>query len=168
MKSYKLSTGQTLDENSINEFGDLELEVQWANWTVSAIFTRDDDNPESADAAVALFERIYAKREFWLMLAYNQLKTKLIEDDWDNYDDYVDTYREDDYWNFPFSSMKYSLFNELLAETELTHVGFGTEGELLFKFYSYLRDCGFDVTGTETDKLTTVKSSEDDWDDMDE
>ena len=165
MKNYELSIGQTLNENNINEFGDLELKVQWANWKVSAIFTRDDDDSEKADNAVALFERVYAKREYWLMLAYHQLKIKLIEDIGDDYEDYVDAYREVDSWNPPFSEMKYSFFNELLAEIELTHVFFGSEGELIFMFYDYSRECNLKVVGTESEKLTAVESNEDDWDD---
>ena len=67
-----------LDEENINNNGEFELEIQWANWSVATVFTPDPDNPGCADNAVALFERVYAKREYWLMLAYFKLKEMII------------------------------------------------------------------------------------------
>lgn len=145
----------------VNKYGEFECRVQWANWPVSVILTNDDDNPETAESAAALFERVFDKREYWLMLAYHQLKVKLIEDMGDDYEDYASAYRRKDSFDLPFTAMKYSFFNELLAETELSNVFFGTEGEILFKFYSFSRNCYYDVSGTETEGLTTVECSDD-------
>ena len=159
MKNYRLSTGQLLSEKNINRRGDLELKVQWndewTDWPVSVIFTRDDDSYESADNSVALFERIYAKREYWLMLAYHQLKVNIIDDDiCDEYENYIN---RDAAMEPPFYTMKYSIFDELLMGIEMTHAFFGTEGEIVFLFYDFSRDCSFRVSGTETERLTTVE-----------
>jgi molybdate transport system ATP-binding protein len=79
MKTYELSNGIMLDEENINDSGAFETAVQWANWNVSTVFTPDENNPGTADNAVALFERVYAKREYWLMTAYYRLKVMLID-----------------------------------------------------------------------------------------
>lgn len=89
----------------VNEYGDFECRVQRANWPVSIILTRDDDNPETAESAAALFERVFEKREYWLMLAYHQLKVKLIEDMGDDYEKYASGYRKKDSFDLPFSGM---------------------------------------------------------------
>ena len=169
MKTYELSNGTILDEESINDKGAFETEVQWANWSVSTLFTPDEENPESADNAVALFERVYAKREYWLMMAYYRLKDMLIDRMMiEDYDGFAEMYRDEEYWNLPLSFMKFSLFDHLLDKYELDRVVFGNNGELSFYFYDYAMDNGYIVSGTETDRLTKVEGGCDNWDDIEQ
>ena len=86
---------------------------------------------------VEIVERVYAKREYWLMLAYNLLKVKLVENLGDKYEEYVDMYRSD-YSSFPGTKrsilLKCSLFDEILQETELTHVFLAMKENLFLNF----------------------------------
>lgn len=169
MKAYELSNGMILDEENINSKGDFELVIKWANWNVATIFTPDDNDPDSADNAVALFERVYAKSEYWLMMAYYKLKEMIISRmTIEDYDEQAQIYKEENYWNLPLSALKFSLFDHLLAEYELEHVIFGNDGEIIFMFYDYSMDNGYIVSGTETDKLTKVEGGCDNWDDIEQ
>ncbi|MBR5181635.1 MAG: hypothetical protein IKW88_05225 [Clostridiales bacterium] len=169
MKAYELSNGMMLDEENINNNGEFELEIQWANWSVTTVFTPDDDNPGCADNAVTLFERVYAKREYWLMLAYFKLKEMIISRmTIEDFDGSAQMYRDEEYWNLPLNFMKFSLFDQLLAQYELDRVVFGSNGEISFMFYDYAMDNGYIVSGTETDKLTKVEGSDDNWDDIEQ
>lgn len=158
-----------LDDENINNNGEFELEIQWCNWTVSTVFTPDNNNPESADEAVALFERVYAKSEYWLMLAYYKLKEMIIDRmNVEDYDSVAAMYKEDEYWNLPLNFMKFALFDHLLADYELDRVIFGNDGAVSFKFYDYKLDNGYTVSGNETDKLTRVEGDTDNWDDIEQ
>ena len=169
MKAYELSNGMLLDDENINNNGEFELEIQWANWSVSTVFTPDPENPDNADNAVALFERVYAKREYWLMLAYYKLKEMIISRmTIEDFDGFAQMYRDEEYWNLPLNFMKFSLFDQLLAQYELDRVVFGNSGEIAFMFYDYAMDNGYIVSGTETDKLTKVEGGADNWDDIEQ
>lgn len=169
MKAYELSNGMMLDDENINNNGDFEAEIEWANWSVSTVFTPDIDDPGCADNAVALFERVYAKREYWLMLAYYKLKEMIISRmSVEDYDGFAVLYRDEEYWNLPLSFMKFSIFDQLLEKYELDKVVFGNNGELSFMFYDYSMDNGYIVSGTESDKLTKVEGGCDNWDDIEQ
>ena len=169
MKTYELSNGIMLDEENINDSGAFETAVQWANWNVSTVFTPDENNPGTADNAVALFERVYAKREYWLMTAYYRLKVMLIDRMMiEDYDGFTEMYRDEEYWNLPLSFMKFSLFDHLLDKYELDRVVFGNNGELSFYFYDYAMDNGYIVSGTEADRLSKLEGGCDNWDDIEQ
>ncbi|MBR3465009.1 MAG: hypothetical protein IKH23_08025 [Clostridiales bacterium] len=169
MKAYELSNGMMLDDENINNNGDFEAEIEWANWSVSTVFTPDADDPGCADNAVALFERVYAKREYWLMLAYYKLKEMIISRmSVEDYDGFAVLYRDEEYWNLPLSFMKFSIFDQLLEKYELDKVILGNNGELSFMFYDYSMDNGYIVSGNETDKLTKVEGGCDNWDDIEQ
>ena len=176
MKEYKLSCGVTLDENSFNvEHGCYNPMVEWNGFGytgLSTTFTPDEDDPDSFDCSVELFERIYTRRELWFMKAYHQLKLKLIDDienSGDNYEDYVTEYRDGSRVcgsESPLYVYNYAYFDELLCEIALCGVILGNEGEVIFAFYDASRECYYEVSGTESQGLTSVKTIDGDIEGM--
>lgn len=168
MKEYKLSCGVALDENSFNEENECyDPMIEWKGFGYSGVpttFTPNEDDPDSYDCSVELFERIFARRELWFMKAYHQLKLKLIDDienSGDNYEDYVTEYRDGSRVcgkQSPFYASTYAFFDELLCEIALCGVILGNEGEVIFAFYDASRECYYEVSGTESQGFASVKT----------
>ncbi|MBR3533304.1 MAG: hypothetical protein IKN80_05415 [Clostridiales bacterium] len=168
MKEYKLSCGVTLNYSCFDEKHDCySSDIEWRGFGYSEVpttFTPDEDDPDSYDCSVELFERIYARRELWFMKAYHQLKLKLIDDiesSGENYEDYVTEYRDGSRVCGPqvpsLYATTYAFFDELLCEIALCGVILGNEGEVIFAFYDASRECYYEVQGTENQGFTSVE-----------
>ena len=164
MKEYKLSTGAIITDKSINENGDgYDVQVNWFGKEIPTGFTPADDDFEELDAAIATFENVYSKREYYYMLARHLLKIDHLKEllESNEYEAYV---TDTEMRNNP-SLGKYGIFEEYLAEVELSFVIFGNEDEVLFGFYDYSRDQYYHVIGTGADGFFKIEDNDDDWDD---
>lgn len=126
-KKYQLSTGDFLQYNG----KDYVAEVDWYGKPILTIFTPDEGEQIAADNAVAIFENVYAKREKYYVLAWDFLKSTIIEQI--NYERYIKPFRE------ILEKPEY-VFDGLLAEVKLEFIMMGNEDEILFSFYDYSRD----------------------------
>ena len=160
-KYYRLSNGVELTQIEHRDEGDdcYSVMMVWFGKEIPTTFTVDMNSEYTADAAVELFERVYLRREYYIMLARHLLKTKLIEKDFrtdDKYLEIAEVYREDPY------SMKFGVFEELLASVKLAFVIFGNEGEIAFGFDDYGRDVQYILTGTENEGFTVFEEQGED------
>ena len=169
MKTYNVCNGMVLDEEYINDQGCYEPYIHWWCKPTPTVFTPDEDDPDSSDNSVALFEKVYPKREFYLMLAFHRLKVFLLEEKESEYDDIVSEYRKENYFLNKVSKLNpdgpYHFFDELLVDIGLSGVAFGNEGELMFTFYDFANDRYIDLIGSEdgfNDCMIEVKSSDED------
>ena len=150
MKTYSICNGMVLDENCINDAGAYEPSVKWMQNPIPTVFTPDEDNPESSYYSVSLFNVVYPKREYYLMLAFHRLKVFLLEENESEYDELAAEYREE--YHYMGSKLQpeapYSFFDELLINIQLCGVSLGNDGELCFNFYDFMNNRFIEMTGS--------------------
>ena len=142
MKQYTISTGAKLRYDR----GAYVARVDWCGKELFTVFTPDEGVSDvSADAAVALFEKIYARKEYYMMLVRDFVKAELVKEFSDEeYRDHVLGLEEDGA----------AAFDGLLAETEPELFALGNEGEISVDLYDYSKDVRYKLLGTAEDGFT--------------
>lgn len=139
-ESIKLSNGDYVTYDGATYNG----EISWYGKNILTILTLDD-NQVTANNAVSVFEKVYARKELFLMLAEDFLVKVKLEDE-KSYKAYLQNPDDD-----PRRQLRTTIID---AEVDL--IVFGNENEIVFSFYDYAEDCRFRVRGTYEEGFTML------------
>lgn len=154
MKNYELCNNIIIgSSNRLRGTRCCTKQIRWFDKDVETNFTLDEGK-NSIDNSVDLFNKIFPKRELYLMSAKCTLKTWLIKNFEKNnidYEEFASFYREN-----PESVWEYGIFDELLEEIHLSMIALGNEGEVSFFFSVDKRSYDLEVSGKVDKGFTRV------------